>query len=223
MTNNNFKKALSDSINEEYNKLIPEMEMHTFSPEFEKKMKKLIHRRKKPYYKFVNTVGKRAACITAAFILASSTAIISVEALRTKFPGFFINTKKTHSTIKSEDKTNCPETIEEIYGITYDLNGFTVDFKDYDKYNRNITYKNRDIQLSFEQHAKLSYDEDINTEDAVLHNIEINGSHGIYFLDNHNYDNIIWDNGDYVFLLSSNIGKNELIEIAESVQKVETE
>ena len=43
----------------------------------------------------------------------------------------------------------------------------------------------------------------------------------MYFQDNHNYDCLIWDNGDYIIKLHSNIGKNVLINIAKSVQKVE--
>jgi len=41
------------------------------------------------------------------------------------------------------------------------------------------------------------------------------------FCDNHNYITVIWDNGDYIISLGSNLGKNALIEIAESVQKAE--
>jgi hypothetical protein len=39
----------------------------------------------------------------------------------------------------------------------------------------------------------------------------------IAICDNH----IIWDNGEYIIYLSSNIDKNKLIEIADSVQKVD--
>ena len=220
---NKFKKALIDSINTEFNDYIPKTEAHTFSPNFEKKMKKLINRRKKPYYKLINTFSKRAACIVFTVIAVSSITVMSVEALRTKFIGFFIQTEKTHSTIKSDDKENCPDTIEEIYKITYDLTGYTIGFENYDEIDRHTTYLKGDIQISFSQHAKPTFDENINTEDAELFDIDINGSDGIFFTDNHNYDSIIWDNGDYIFVLFSNIGKDELIKIAESVQKVEYE
>lgn len=222
MNENNFKKALSDSLKAEYDKFVSVTDdEHTFSPEFEKKMNKLINRRKKPYYKIINTVGKRVACIAIAFIVASSITVMSVEALRKKFIGFFIKTEKTHSTIRSEDTTNCPETIEDIYGITYDLSGYSIEYEDYNLIDRQIAYQNEDIYILFGQHAKPEYDEDVNTEDAEIMEISINDHEGIYFHENHDYDSIIWDNGDYIFTLFSNIGKDELIKIAESVQKVE--
>ncbi|NLG03402.1 MAG: DUF4367 domain-containing protein [Clostridia bacterium] len=221
--NDNFKKALTDSINAEFNDLIPETDSHTFSPRFEKKMKKLINQRKKPYYKLINTFGKRVACITLTIIVASSITVMSSEALRTRFKGFFIQIENTHSTIKSDDKANCPDTIEEIYEITYDLSDFTVEFEDYDEYDRHTTYKKGNIIISFYQHSKPSYDVDYNTEDAEIQEIEINEIKGLYFLDNKNYDHLIWDNGDYIFNVNSNIGKDELIKIAESVQKIESE
>ena len=42
------------------------------------------------------------------------------------------------------------------------------------------------------------------------------------WVDNNKYYHLIWNNGEYVIdFRSSNIGKDELIEIAKSVQKVE--
>lgn len=51
--------------------------------------------------------------------------------------------------------------------------------------------------------------------------MEIQCHEAIYYCDNHNYHNLIWDNGEYIIMVNSNIGKNELIDIANSVQKVE--
>ena len=60
----------------------------------------------------------------------------------------------------------------------------------------------------------------INTENAETTAIDINGNEAVYFYDNHNYSHIIWDNGDYIIDISSNIDKNALISIAKSVEKV---
>lgn len=51
--------------------------------------------------------------------------------------------------------------------------------------------------------------------------IEINGNDGyVVELGNNEYY-ISWDNGDYIFDITGNIGENALIEMANSVQKVE--
>ena len=42
-----------------------------------------------------------------------------------------------------------------------------------------------------------------------------------FIYDNHNYHHLIWDKGDYIIEIMSNIDKNTLIDIANSVKKVE--
>lgn len=223
MYENNFTKALYDALTPEYDNLIHDtIEEHVFSAKFEKKMKKLIKRRKKPYYRIINTVGKRVACAVLAFLVASSATVLSVKALREAVADFFISIYEKFSTIQSADETGTtPETIEDIYEITYDLSGFTIDYEDYNEYSRNISYVNDDILIDFQQYTKEMYDENVNTEGANISTIIINSYEAIYFRDNHQYDCMIWDNGDYIIVLYSNIGKNALINIAESVQKVE--
>ncbi len=82
-------------------------------------------------------------------------------------------------------------------------------------------YVRGDTAIYFMQYLKKSYHHSINTEGAEIQIIDINGHEAIYFIDNNDYCNIIWDNGDYIIDLASNIGENILIDIAKSVQKVE--
>lgn len=125
-------------------------------------MKKLLKLRKKPYYNWINTVGKRIAIIIISVFIAGTTTILSVEAIREKVVGFFIEI--------------------------------------------------------FEKYSIIQHDGE---EDAQIEHIEINGYKAIIFTDNHNYNHIIWEDQDYVFTISANIEQNALIEMAESVQKVE--
>lgn len=222
MPNENFKKALSDALKADYEDSIPNIEEHKFSPKFEKKMRRLINRRNKPYYRIINTVGKRVACALFAFLVASSVTVLSVKALREAFADLFISIYEKFSTIQSADETGtAPETIEDIYEITYDLSEFIIDYDYLDDYSRYITYIKDDFVIYFEQYTKEMYDENVNTEDAEISTYVINGNEAIYFQDNNQYHVLIWDSGDYIISLSSNIGKDALIEIAESVQKVE--
>lgn len=61
----------------------------------------------------------------------------------------------------------------------------------------------------------------LNTENAEISTIDISGHDAVYYIDNHQFYHLIWDNGDYIIMISSNIGRNELIDIANSVQKAE--
>ncbi len=219
--NEKFKAAISEALTVEYNNSIPNIEKHSFSPEFEKNMSKLIERQKKPYYKLINTFGKRAACIIAGSVIASSLTIMNVDALRESFIRFIVNTFEKFSIVQSVDVNDSPEAIEDIYEITYDMSGFSVDYEEQNEIFYNITYSNGNIIVDYNQWVKSEYDILLNTENADIETISINGKSAMYFCDNHNYNHIIWDNGDYIISLDSNISKTILIEMTNSVQKRE--
>ena len=220
MQNSKLKKALAEALISEYEMSIPQMEEHIFSKEFEKKMKKLIGRRQKPYYKLINRAWKRAACVVIAIIM-STTIVMQVEAIRNLFKDFFAYIYDKFSVLQAVNDDNAPETIENIYAITYELHDYEIIYENYNDYRRNITYKNEDLVIDYFQYVKFAYDVHLNTENSDIETLLINGTEMIYFKDNHEYDYLIWDNGDYIISISSNIGENLLIEIAESVQKVE--
>ncbi len=223
MKNDNFKKALYDSLIPEFSNMLPDgdKDEHVFSADFEKKMQKLIKRRNKPYYKIINTVGKRVACIIVIVLIASSVTVLSVDALRNAVADFFVSTYDKFSSVQPVEDDIAPSTIKDIYEITYDLKEYEIYYEDNTEYRRNITYIKDDIVINFSQYTKDMYDKNVNTEDAEISTIEINGTEAIMFLDNQNYYHIIINSDDYVFGIGSNTGKDILIDIAKSVQKVE--
>lgn len=221
MPNEIFKRAIFDALTPEYDNAVPEMDNHNFSSEFEQKMSRLIKRRNKPYFMFINTLGKRVACIIIGIFIASSLTIMSVEALRNAFVDFFMNIFEKYSIVKSIDTDESPQTIEDIYEITYDLSDYSYDLWVCDDSCRLTEYTNGEIYINFEQYTKNEYDMHLNTENADIERMMINNHEAIYYVDNHNYNHIIWDNGDYIISLNSNIVLNVLIDIANSVQKVE--
>jgi len=91
MMNEKFKQAVFEALTPEYEKAVPQEQDHIFSSDFEKKMSRLIKRRSKPYFMMINTAGKRAACFIIGIVVASSLAIVNVEALRNAFVDFFMN------------------------------------------------------------------------------------------------------------------------------------
>ena len=76
-----------------------ELESISFTSEFEEKMRKLIIYQKNPFFTFINTTGKRVACIIVAVIVIATTTVFSVEALRKPFINFIIETYEKYSTI----------------------------------------------------------------------------------------------------------------------------
>lgn len=87
--NSVLKSAVAAALIPEYESMIPEIsEEHVFSDGFKKKMKKLINRREKPYFRLINTVGKRAACIAVCVIVAFA-ATMNISAVKNAVLKFF--------------------------------------------------------------------------------------------------------------------------------------
>lgn len=223
MANEKFIKALYDALIPEYTAVMRDADdtAHEFSPGFEKRMKKLIKRRNKPYYKLINTVVKRAACIAVIILAASSVTILSVKAIKKVISSLSV---KTVSVIQTNISGNEPQTLEELYDITYDLSDYKVahDSKNefiYWKYYKNT--KDNYTSVELKQYVKNFFP--LTTyPDAPITLIDINGYEAfLYSNDTIDFHYLIWDNGDYIIQLKSNVDKDTLIKIAESVQKVE--
>lgn len=223
MTEGNYKKAIYDALTEEYESMLPEVKVaHTFSSGFEKRMNRLVKRRNKSYYKMINTAAKRAACILGIIFVVSFTTIMSVSALREAFWEFFINTFERFSVVRSAEKDNSPTTIKDFYEISDGLDNYSIIYSEQDEISVNIIYEdNLNHSIDFSQYVKSEFDIAVNTENADVSPVEISGKKAIYYIDDQGYSNLIWDNDDYIIVISSNIGKDILIRMAESVQKVE--
>ena len=80
-----------------------------------------------------------------------------------------------------------------------------------------IEYTNEDGNIiMFEQSLGDNSQVGIDTENTETEIIEVNTYSGIYF-ENKGFKTIIFSNDTYVFLLTGNLEKSELIKIAESI------
>lgn len=224
MPKTEFQKAIFESLTQEYEQSIPPHDEHEFSPKFQKKMQKLMKRRRKPYFKIIDTTGKRIVCAVIGVFLACSVTVTSASAIKRIVSSFHVETLRRFSnvnTFDAEGVEDSPQTIEDIYEITYDLSGYTYDICWSDETSRCVDYIKGNDEVTFFQDVQLDYDVAWNTENAEIIHIQINGHPGIYYCDLNGYNTYIWDNDDYILAVSSNLDKEEVREIVESVQKVE--
>lgn len=114
-----------------------------------------------------------------------------------------------------------PETIEDIYTISYDLSGYEYNLWLENDISRCAEYRKGDKIINFEQWTKAEYDILLNTEGAEIEKTNIYECEAFYFCDNHNYHHYIWDGGYYIFSIGSNLDKETVYEIAKSLRKEE--
>lgn len=196
---------------------------HTFSKKFERKMARLIRRQKSFYFPMIRTPLRRTVTIMVTVIIILSTTVISVSALREAFIRFITEIFDTHTEVQTIQDDTAPESFEDIYVITNIPDGFEIVFQ-----NNNIDetpvliteYQNEQEYIIFSQYIKSRYDVNVNTEGYDMERMDINYNEGfkINMIDNLY---IAWDNGDYIFEIVGNVGESVLIDMANSVQKVE--
>ena len=221
---NNLYRAFEETAVSRIIEKVPQMPDHKFSRKFERKMKRLIrYGCNEPTHYHKITVKRLFVCITVA-LFAAIVMAFSVGAVRNFFKNFFMEVFSTHTTVQTfSENINAPASIEDVYIIEVP-NGFDIVYKDeifeLTAYVHHEYFKNNDY-IFFNQYVKSEYDVNINTENRPLEYIEINGNDGyIVDLGNNEYY-LSWENGDYIFDITGNIGKSALIDVANSVQKVE--
>lgn len=199
------------------------MIQYTFSKKFEHIMAKLIRQQKNFYFPILKTSLRRTAIIIITVIIIISTMVMSVGALREVFLRFVTETFKTHTDVQTVDDPDAPENFEDIYAITNIPNGFEIDYQNEiikgTPYFMTVYNKGQE-RIIFTQYIKSRYDVNINTEGYEMVRIDVNGHEG-FMIDWGDDLFITWDNGDYIFEIDSNVSKDVLMSMANSVQKVE--
>ena len=220
----NLYRAFEETAVSRIIEKVPQMPDHRFSRKFERKMRKLIqYEDSEPVHLRKFTLKRLFICITAALVTAAIMAF-SVGAVRDFFKNFFMEVFGTHTAVQSiSDNINAPGSIENVYAVTVP-EGFELTYQDevfeWSLFIEYIYRRNNDY-ICFGQFVKSEYDVKVYSGTHPMDHIEINGNDG-YIVDLGNDEYYIsWDNGDYIFDIIGNIGKNALIDVANSVQKVE--
>lgn len=193
-----------------------------FSESYEKKIQKLIKRREKPYFNLIRTTGRRVACIIVAIVLFSASALC-VKAVRDAVRKFLMKGFSDHTEIMvdSENTKKSPVVIEKEYYIS----ALPEEFKlvDYSKMIVSITelYSRDDDYVIFVQDTKDSYLKNFDNEHSTFESYTDNDGQE-YMIHNSGHSfTFIWDNGEYVFEVGSNLPKDELLNLCRSVKEKE--
>lgn len=228
MTDLEFEQYITSVIKEYGENYIDEALIdntpHKFSREFERKMDILMG---KSHKKIKMTPKNLLIAVTAA-LLAVFIMAMSVSAVREAFINFFMNIFDTNTVVQSVEDVDAPLDFINKYEIMSDMSDYEiVDFGE-SIFRREYTYENENCTIYFTQYVKEYYDIAINTEGYGIETIYINDNEG-YYVDMYNQSGqiISWDNGDYILSIlvfcdsGFDFSKDKLINIANSVQKVE--
>ena len=211
-------QELFDEQTLEFLQDVDRFEPHIFSKRHDKKMKKLFKRQRKPYFKLISTAGRRAACVFAAIVVLSSSAM-SVKAVRKTFFDFITSVFSDHQVISADTGSNdgYPDTIEEEYRISKLPQGFKQQYHNRTETMVDIPYYSSDSRIISTQFTKDSFEiiftdeaktEEFADTDGQKYQIVVTEYETVY----------IWDNGRYVFMVSGDLDKETMLDLCRSVK-----
>ncbi|AHF09053.1 MULTISPECIES: DUF4367 domain-containing protein [Dehalobacter] len=189
---------------------------HMFSPEFERKMKALIRQSKNN--KSVSRRHRKLVAILVAAIILLFGSAMSVSAVRETVFKFITEVYEKYTQVSFEKMQSSQATNEEftVYAPSQMPAGFEL-------INENLNgivsleYEKGNDYLNYEQKKLDKVSMQINTEGIDLEELEFNGLPAKYY-SNQGVQNLIWYDNNYMYMISSTLNKDMVLDIAKSVE-----
>lgn len=179
---------------------------HEFSKKHQEKMKTIF----KPEQKSNRKPSKKTIKILLIAAILLLTGAITVSANQT-YKEYIITKFFDYSEYKVVDDDNAKKAVS--LKLNYIPSGFEKD----DDYGYSCSYK-KGNKFFVAEKSELDTTIGYNTEIYDEKTIEINGIKAIYYWGGNNYNGIIFNDGEYIYIISGNIDKEELVKIAQNVK-----
>lgn len=197
---------------------------HRYSLKNRIRIRRIISQMEREHYAAALPRPRASRRYVTAALIVIMLAVMSITAAAVYLIGGFLSKEHSDNTqLFAYDVTNSPTFIE----YTYYLSELPQEYVYTDGclisnymcaiYDDTVT----GCKVTFEQTVKSVYNTHFDNEGYIMEAIEINGRDGIYLdYSREGITNtlIIWDNGDYILELESNMAKDKAIKLAESAK-----
>jgi len=222
LTSLRFRQALFDVQSEECERLAALPGTVTFSPRFERKMERLLRVRRRPFYRYADTAGKKAVLALAAALILLVSLVFSVSAIRGPVVRFFIEVYEKFSQVFFQQQgESFPAALEVYYAPAWLPEGYREDTGQmvniFVQCERAYICEGKD-DILFIQHV-ITGAWRIDTEGTQAKPVLVNGNEGFYY-SNKEIQRLTWSDGQYGFLVSGTIAEADLLRIAESIHAI---
>ncbi len=182
------------------------IEEHKFSPDFEKKMNKLIDKMRKDKYHRLTRKATRALII-AAIILSLAVTALAAPVTR----NYIIKQFKTYSAYVLTDSYD--DKITDDLTLGYIPEGFKLIYQDKAEFydNREYIKDNRRFYILKTTLLDSIY---FDTQKYKYEEFEYNNIKYIYYKSSNETTNIIWSNKKCIYRIGGNLSKEEIFKIA---------
>ena len=218
-----LKQAVAAYVEEEMTRLPSDEEIgvHQFSPEFERKMEKLLRHEHRPHRILLHSTGKRVAVLAAVIALLAAS-MLSVGAVRESIVSFFTQVYEEFTAIIFDQPEETGRTYEadsiDAIEVTYIPEGFELISESKNDRSYRVEYTSDEGKMLIISQSVLGNTRSIlDTEDIVTENVFVHGCEAIYS-ENKGFGTLIWNDNKQRFYISGTLSKNEILEIAKSIQ-----
>lgn len=193
-----------------------------FSEKYKKNMAKLLANHKKPYWKYVNTAGKRAVACILVFIMIFASSM-TISAVREPVVEFFVNVYEKFVEIffGEDDVTKSPGEIGTVYTLGYLPDGYEFESREIKRNSAKTIFVNGEVEIYLMQYI-LSTNALLDNESADFE-IQISNGCKIAVIEKFENKYFYWNSNEYAFKLAvpSELPENEYIKIIESIKNIE--
>lgn len=195
---------------------------HTFSPEFEKGMRELVAQKRRGELRVhVGRVWRQAACFGLATVIGLGACFVGVGAWSSRFLRMVEQKYPDHTSIHF-DRTGkgSPQTSDAQYTLAKVPEGFrrVEHTNSPDGFLNSVQFENSEgVRIGFDQTFAENIGMAVDTEGAELEHIEFRG-HPARFLDNDGWCMLLWYDDKYVYMLDTDLPRDETMKIAEDIR-----
>lgn len=200
-------------------------ENYEFSENYLNKKEKLIKNQSHIYYPLIKTTGRRIASAIIAAVIMGTTTVAAYAPARNAVKNFFLRIFNDHSVVSvqydSEDIGDHKSKIEKQYSITVP-DGFVLDESESVSTSSHIGLRyyseNKSESIYFDQYTADTYSSYYDNERGHFKSSSDKLGNEFMIYTNDDFINILWDNGEYIFVLSGDISESEIMNIYYSVK-----
>lgn len=168
------------------------------SPGFEKHMNRLIINRRKPYWKYMNSVAKRTVAVLVALLLLFSMSM-SISAIREPVIEFMVNIYETFTGFfVGDNHAGVPDTIEKVYLITELPDGYVLNNQSKNKLNIQTIWTDGENSIVFSQTTLNNSEVRIDTESNEYRTATVNNT-TVYYVEKNGTRIVLWLTSEYSF------------------------
>lgn len=193
----------------------------SFSPRFEERMERLLHRQKRFYYPLFNTAVKRVACILSAVIISGSAIAMSVyggqeekscfNVLNFSENGVYLHFFNGDLPYESTTDPITPK------APTYLPEGFFLKEDRSELRKVELIYEGEGADCLYYAQYGNSADASAYAEDATCDRYRV-GDYEAYLLKSDTCTHLIFNDGEYLYQLNGSLTEEELLKVAQSIQ-----